>query len=339
MPVNKSAALRYRIIDRCISNKYKPFPTKEDLRSACEEELYGSNSGRISISTIEKDIWAMRNESNLAYNAPIEFSKREGGYFYTDPDYKLGDVPLNEEEMDAVRFAALTLYQYKDVEVFEQFRYAIEKIAGRVKMSPDLQDTAVERFVQFETVPYFKGTEYLTDLLNAIKASKKVSFKYENIYKNETKEYSVEPYLLKEYRNRWYLICFNETKNDFVTFGLDRISDLKIEAKKYLRKKDFDPDVFFKYSIGITEYDAKPQKVVLSFSPVLGKLIKTNPMHSSQKIVLENETELRVSLDVLLTIELQNLILGFGNNVKVLEPVKLKNDVQEQIKKMLELYR
>lgn len=339
MPVNKSAALRYRIIDKCISNKYKPFPTKEDIRCACEDGLYGSNSGRISISTIEKDIWAMRNESNLAYNAPIEFSKREGGYFYSDPNYKLGDVPLSDEEMDAVRFAALTLYQYKDVEVFEQFRYAIEKIAGRVKMSPDLKDTVVERFVQFETVPYFKGTEYLSDLLNAIKALKKVSFKYENIYKNETKEYSVEPYLLKEYRNRWYLICFNETKKHFVTFGLDRISDLKIEDSKYSRKADFDPDVFFKYSIGITEYDEKPQNVVLSFTPILGKLIKTNPIHNSQKIMVDNDVELRVSLKVLLTIELHNLILGFGSSVKVIEPTKLKNEIQDQIKKMLELYK
>ena len=61
MPANKYALLRYRIIDRCISNSLNPFPTKEDLRSACEEALYGSDGENISISTIEKDIWAMDN--------------------------------------------------------------------------------------------------------------------------------------------------------------------------------------------------------------------------------------------------------------------------------------
>ena len=63
MPANKYALLRYRIIDRCITQK--SYPTKEDLRAACEEALYGSDGENISISTIEKDIWAMRNESEL----------------------------------------------------------------------------------------------------------------------------------------------------------------------------------------------------------------------------------------------------------------------------------
>ena len=77
MPSNKYALFRYRIIDKLISNKYKPYPSKEDLRNACEDELYGIGSERIFDSTIEKDLWAMRNESLLGYNAPIKYSKLE----------------------------------------------------------------------------------------------------------------------------------------------------------------------------------------------------------------------------------------------------------------------
>ena len=61
MPANKYALLRYRIIDRCLTNPGKPFPTKEDLRQACEDALYGSDGEHISMSTVEKDLWAMRN--------------------------------------------------------------------------------------------------------------------------------------------------------------------------------------------------------------------------------------------------------------------------------------
>ena len=70
MPANKYALLRYRIIDRCLTNRMRPYPTKEDLRRACEEGLYGSEGERISISTIEKDLWAMRNENEWAITRP-----------------------------------------------------------------------------------------------------------------------------------------------------------------------------------------------------------------------------------------------------------------------------
>ena len=83
MPANKYALLRYRIIDRCLTNPGHPFPSKETLRLACEEALYGSDGERISISTIEKDLWAMRNETDLGYYAPIEYHRDERGYHYT----------------------------------------------------------------------------------------------------------------------------------------------------------------------------------------------------------------------------------------------------------------
>ncbi|MFN2424379.1 MAG: WYL domain-containing protein, partial [Cryomorphaceae bacterium] len=73
MPANKYALLRYRIIDRCISNRFKPYPDKAALRRACEEELYGSEGDYISESTIDKDLYAMRNEINLGYHAPIAY--------------------------------------------------------------------------------------------------------------------------------------------------------------------------------------------------------------------------------------------------------------------------
>ncbi|MFN6014630.1 MAG: hypothetical protein ACK47F_08075, partial [Flavobacteriales bacterium] len=83
MPHIKNALIRYRIIDRCIRNKYRPYPTKQDLREACEEALYGSVDGaNICDSTIEKDMFAMKME----HDAPIKYSKRNGGYYYQDPE-------------------------------------------------------------------------------------------------------------------------------------------------------------------------------------------------------------------------------------------------------------
>ena len=72
MPVIKNALARYRVIDRSLRNEYNPFPSKAALRSACEEELFGTTlGGNICASTIEKDLFAMR----LEHDAPIKYSK------------------------------------------------------------------------------------------------------------------------------------------------------------------------------------------------------------------------------------------------------------------------
>jgi hypothetical protein len=108
MPHIKNALIRYRIIDRMIRNPYKPYPSKGDLREACEESLFGSTYGEhICDSTIEKDLFAMRME----HDAPIKYSRKHEGYFYEDPEYTINDIPLSEDELDSIRFAVQTLQQ------------------------------------------------------------------------------------------------------------------------------------------------------------------------------------------------------------------------------------
>src|SRR5690606_15976144 len=113
MPVNKYALLRYRIIDKCLRNKLKHYPSKEFLRQACEETLYNSSFERISISTIDKDLYAMRNDETLGFMAPIAYSKVHDGYFYKDENFTIDTIPLNEDDVDAIRFAVQTLHQFK----------------------------------------------------------------------------------------------------------------------------------------------------------------------------------------------------------------------------------
>ena len=111
MPANKYALIRYRVIDRVIGNKYNPYPSMEDLMEACSEAI----GKQVSKSTIEKDIYAMKNDMSLGYEAPIKYSKNYQGYFYEDPDFTIRDVPLSDEEVDAIQFAAKTLFQFKNI--------------------------------------------------------------------------------------------------------------------------------------------------------------------------------------------------------------------------------
>lgn len=339
MPVNKYALLRYRIIDRKISSKYQPFPNKEDLREACEEELYGSTGDNISMSTIDKDLYAMRNESNLGYYAPIAYDKANRGYYYKDPDYTIQEMPLSDSDLEAIQFAANTLSQFRSLDMFSSSEAAIDKILDRFNLNPGNADEEVTPFVQFETVESYKGGRHLKTILKAIRENRIIEFEYEKYTGSRKQRYQLHPYLLKEYRNRWYVIGYNPDKKAVVVFGLDRIrGEVKPTDTEFTRSSDFDPDHYFKHSIGITSVNEAPQRVHLCFSPLSGKYIQSQPLHTSQKIVRNDEVALEVELYLCITHELVMTILSHGPNVEVKAPKSLREQIAKSLRNTSKMY-
>ena len=112
MPANKYALIRYRTIDRCLRNEARPFPSKEELRAACEEALYGSDGDRISTSTLEKDLNAMRYDGALGYYAPIAYHRDERGYYYEEEDFSIDNLQLNDEELAYPASLMLTVFLF-----------------------------------------------------------------------------------------------------------------------------------------------------------------------------------------------------------------------------------
>ncbi|MFM7022655.1 MAG: helix-turn-helix transcriptional regulator [Flavobacteriales bacterium] len=339
MASNKHALLRYRIIDKRLRNKYKPYPTIDDLMMACEEALYGSDMGdAISKSTIEKDLRAMREDDELAYHAPIRFSKREKGYYYENPDYSIDDIPLNDDDLSAIQFAARTLYQFRDNDMFRQFRFAIDKIFNRLNISSEVKDEAIVQYVQFDQIDAPSGGEYLPVILSAIKEKLKLKLQYKSFGKAQPSENIVHPYLLKEYKHRWYLICYHENKGKVITYGLDRVLKLESTKEVYQVSKEFDAASFFRYSFGITQMDEAPVEVLLQFKSLQGEYIKTQPLHASQQITEENKDVVVVQLKVNITHELVEQILSYGANVKVLQPAKLQKLIAEKLNEAFSQY-
>lgn len=329
MPHIKNALIRYRIIDRCIRNKYNPFPSKEDLRQACEDALFGSTDGEhICDSTIEKDMFAMKME----HDAPIKYSKREKGYYYEDSDFSINDIPLTGEDLEAISFAAKTLLQFRDVELFKQFGSAIDKIVDRVEVS---KDDEADAYIQFEKATSDSGNEFLTPLLDAIKQSFWVHFEYTSFISGQTKPRKAIPLLLKEYRNRWYLISFDAVKEDFITYSLDRMKNLSVSSEVASKPKNFNPDNYFKYAVGITSGNSDPEKVVFLANPIATKYIESQPFHSSQKQIESSEKGSVFELTVNISEELIRGFLSYGGEIKIQSPNSLKKEIERRAKEIL----
>ena len=334
MPVNKEAFLRYRIIDRLLKNKARPYPSMDDLIDELEEKLGKS----FSVSTIQKDIKSMKEDELLAYKAPIKFHRAHQGYYYSDPNFSITEVPLGEEDLDAIEFAAMVLQQFKDVKLFAEFGSAVDKIFNAVNVSSILEEDDVEQMIHFEKVPYYKGSEWIAPILEYIKQRKTMALKYQRFEADEAKEHILHPILLKEYRNRWYLIAMLEKNDHIVIYALDRVQSFEEANLPYRFHKHFSAQQYFKHAYGITAFEEAPSLIVFEASTYQANYIKTQAIHHTQKLIKEDKDKVQFSIEVGVTPELIMDLLSYGDGVKVLQPESLKKEMKRRLEQALKHY-
>ncbi|MDY0217127.1 MAG: WYL domain-containing protein [Bacteroidales bacterium] len=183
------------------------------------------------------------------------------------------------------------------------------------------------------------GTESLYGLVHAIKNKVQIKFSYQKFHDENPTERNAEPYALKEFKNRWYVLAKDLKNNQVKCFALDRLSELEITKKKFQLQSDFNVNEHFKFSFGIISPNAgKPQEVILSFKPYQGKYIKSLPLHDSQVILIDTEKEFRILLNLFITHDFIMELLSHGENAKVIQPKSLIHDLKESYKKALERY-
>lgn len=326
MPVTKNALLRYRIIDGCLTNKQRKYPTINNIVDRIQEQLGTS----VSESLINKDLHEMRD----IYNAPIKYDRSNNGYYYSDENFSIKEFPLTENEIEALDYSTALLQQLKGTRLFEQFQNAINKVTEGFRISKILGKSETQ-ILQVEEPTKSSDTHWLERLLRAIVEKEALDVTYQG-FGREKKTHPFSPYLLKEYRNRWYVVGFSTRVEKVIVLALDRIQEISPSKTNYFSNTDFSPEDFFQYSFGITQvHEAKPERVVLSFSSKEAPYVITQPLHHSQKIVSQDEKETVIELHVYITAELRMAILSYGSEVKVLEPSSLTDDLREIIKQML----
>ncbi len=333
MPLNKEAFVRYRVINRClVDGKYA---TKERLIEACSDALEQRQVGE---RTIDQDIFDMRYDSRLAFFAPIKFDRFRKAYFYEDDSYSIDKLPVSNYELEALSFAASMLKQYEKVEIFKFFHGALQKIQDAVNMKKMLQSKSEFDFVEFESMPFTKGSEQLTDIIKSIRDKKVLRFDYQRFDAEDKHEHIVHPYYLKEYRNRWYLIGLHHELKQIRTYGLDRMWDIIACSHIPYKITDINFREFFSHTIGVSMPEEEPVDIILRFRKRQGKYILTQPIHESQVILEDNDDHTWVRLFVNINYELVARILGWGPDVMVERPEALKKKIVEIMAETIEGY-
>jgi predicted DNA-binding transcriptional regulator YafY len=295
-----STIRRYSLIIEKIGRK--SYPSFEDIRNYMH-----SHGFELSERTIQRDLEQIRND----FGVDILYDRQRNGYYIDD----YAGFNMN----NFLRFLEIANTAELIIECVKESKHAID-------------------YFDFESKGNLKGIEFIKPLLHAIRNSRKIIITHERFSTGIQTEYEIMPYMLKEYLYRWYLVGIVCKKDEFRTFGIDRIVDLVVLKSTFRPAKRKDPKELFTNTIGLTYSLNELMEVILSFTPLQGKYIKSLPLHDSQEVIIDNDKELRVSLYVIPNIELKQRILMMGEGVTVIEPAWLVEEVKDSLRGALKKY-
>lgn len=335
MSQNKNALLRYRTIDRCLRNTGRRW-SLNDLVEACSDALYDyeGRDENVSVRSVQRDIEMMRSDK-LGYLAPIEVYDRKY-YRYSDPDYSINTRPLSEHDINALNRTIDLLRQFDEFDPLHEMADVVNRLQDKVASAEKRQV-----IVDFERNPDLKGLGYLNRLYDMVAKQTVVDITYQSFKARRPSHIIVHPHRLKEYNNRWFLICSNNKNNELLNLALDRMVEMKpVNDIKY-RDNPTLTDDYYGDVIGVTKHKGLPKGSVLFIAArEQANYILTKPFHSSQKLVSKNsDGSMTFELvDIIINPELKRLLLGFGSGLKVIAPDSLAQDLRKIFINAAKLY-
>lgn len=277
-----------------------PYKTKDEILDYFEENDKGFN---------ERTLYRLKETLSRDFGIEIVFDYSKNGYYFDQDNSSNPEAFLSLLELLVTAELFSTNFKEKN---------------------------SALSYVEFENkattamIPNFKM------VLNAIQQSLTITFKHYSFYFLKEEIYTLKPYFLKQYQNRWYVI--GETEKGYRTFGIDRIENIQIGTKKFKPKTEEAKDKF-RNVIGLNYSDHKVETIKLSFDISQKPYLQSLPLHSSQKEVNPGNTK---SFDIEIRIhpnfEVRQQILKYGSLVKVIAPQWLSVEIHDEIKKSLNQY-
>lgn len=333
MPKVKNQTFRIRIIDELLSrNKWvKTSLIKKTIEDRMMEE--------VSARAIQQDIVDMKEDTRLAYYAPIKYDKTRKAYTYTEEGYTIKNFKLNPEEIDALKFYAECLQVFSGYKLFDAFTSGIEKVIDGVQARKVLKPSSnAKLIIQTDTLVTAKGDEFMGDMVYGIDNRFKCELVYQPFDQPVPSTRTVLPLLLKEYRNRWYLLAYRPDVRKIRTYALDRIQQFTVSDDVMEERTNFDPERYFNHSFGIITPDAPVETIVLEFTKQMAPYVLSLPIHKTQTVLKQTSNRLTISIKVMLSYELYEYILSKSPQVKVLRPAHLAREIAQRLQQSTQLY-
>ena len=332
----KNGSIREMVIDKCLSDTKRRYSTK-DLMDECNKILIQEGYHEVtSLNTIRNDLRAIEQRWYAYGGIIVEESEGRNKYYrYETPGFSIYKSELSQDDLNKLNQTLDILSRFKGLPQFEW----MNELNARFKSSL-LSTATTTSVISFDDNVDAEGKEYISMLFDAIVNKCTLKIKHKKFDNDTEKEHIVHPYYLKEYNNRWFLLCLHDAHKNLCTYALDRIQTIEYVHIPYIENKSLNFDEYFDDVIGVTVLpNMELRKIKLWVEKSQYPYIKTKPLHGSQKVLehLPDGSKI-VQIEVCENYELINLLLSYGEKVIVLEPIDLKYKVQDRLDTARERY-
>jgi len=321
---------RLEILDRLLNSNERR--TYAQLRSMLNRELEIAGEIPVSERTLKYDIAHLENNENAPIHRP---TKTNPTVFYTEPySYKTGLIDV--DEISILKGAVTILKRATSIKLTDEVDEIISRLENKIHTNVPDRNT----MIAFEEHTEAKGKEYFDGLFSAIREKSPIKITYQPFGKEE-REWVVHPYMLKQYRSRWFLICRVGQNTSLSNIRLDSIKGkIRNSAESFIENNLFDPDTYFNNVIGVTiPKDEEPMEIVIKVAASSADYIRTKPIHKSQVITrCYKNGSMLIEMRVLNNYELKSQLLSFGPAIEVIKPLNLRKEMKNLYKSGVKNY-
>lgn len=194
-----------------------------------------------------------------------------------------------------------------------------------------LDGLSIKDQILLEDIP--AGLEHLQTVINAIKDHHTLRMGYKKFSDSEPYSTLIEPYCLKLFLQRWYLLGKTERKKgNLGVFALDRMTELTETDHCFKMDPTFNAETYFHDYFGvISDQTVKAERVVLRAYSPMDNYLRTLPLHHSQKEIATEKQRALFEYHLAPTHDFIQVILKEGHELEVIEPLSLRNKIHDEL--------
>lgn len=286
----------------------------------------------VSSKTIQRDIDYMRYQ----LDAPLEYSAKHRGYYYTEENFNLPAISLKESDLFAIYLAEELLEQYRGTPLYNHLQSILHKIQDSLpdkKADISRQDL---RFSLFPTPSTTIAMDIWQTVFDGLRRNRQLKLTYQTPGKEISKR-TVDPYHAIRYEGDWYIVGHCHTRTRVLVFSMSRILSAVLTKEMFSIPEDFNFHKISRSRFGI-HWGKEEKQVIIRFSPAIAHHILARQWHPSQEIRKNSNGSIDLSLTVDSTVELKRWVLGWGKEAKILSPPSLISQLQQEIEEMQKIY-
>ena len=183
------------------------------------------------------------------------------------------------------------------------------------------------------------GNDYMATITEAMQQGHVIRMTYHAFWKMSAQKVEMEPYFVKAFRKRWYVIGYNRKDRQVKTYALDRVVELSLTTDTFEFPADFNPVGYFAQSFGVIRSDEQPEAIRLRATMRQAQYLRALPLHHSQREYEVGDGYVDFIYNMYITYDLIQELLSLGREIEVISPAKLRDEIRTKLQAALDLYK